>query len=256
MRPRKATYTLHRWLGLVISLQLLAWSVGGFVFSVLDIRAVRGELDSTVPAERPLGYDAIETLSEPIRSMLERSDARHSTQLTLIDRGLGAHWEARDANSAVVARFTLDGRRAETLTVEDAAELARRDFKHSAEVSAVVLYESDPPIEYRGRPLPAFRVEFDHPKDTHIYVDASTGEITARRNRSWRVFDFFWMLHTMDYKGRDNFNHPLLTAASVLAVGTSASGIALWGWRALSRIRKKSPQGRTRSKGNGPQPAT
>ena len=34
----------------------------------------------------------------------------------------------------------------------------------------------------------------------------------------WRVFDFVWMLHIMDYDERDDFNHPLLliTAGTAL----------------------------------------
>lgn len=257
MKPRKGTYLAHRWLGLLISLQLLAWSVGGFVFSVLDIRAVRGELDSTYPTEVTLDREALALLPDPIRAALTQlAETSSIARLELLDRGLGPHWEARDASGALLARVATDGALAGPITLAEANVVAQRDFAHEARVTASNLIETDPPTEYRGRPLPAYRVELDHPTDPHIYVDASTGEITARRNRSWRVFDFFWMLHTMDYQGRDDFNHPLLTGASVLAVGTSASGIALWGWRAFSRIRKKSSQGRTRSKGNGPQPAT
>ncbi|RMH10155.1 MAG: hypothetical protein D6695_11965, partial [Planctomycetota bacterium] len=96
---------------------------------------------------------------------------------------------------------------------------------------------SDPPIEYRSGPLPAYAVQLDHPKRPHIYIDARSGQITARRNRPWRIFDFFWMLHTMDYAGRDDFNHPLLTGFSVLAIASAGSGLALWGWRAMPRRR-------------------
>lgn len=57
-----------------------------------------------------------------------------------------------------------------------------------------------------------------------IYVAANTGRVTARRNNAWRRFDFFWMLHTMDYQGRDDFNHILLIAFAGLGLAAVISG--------------------------------
>lgn len=37
---KKNWYLAHRWLGLVVGLQLLTWSVSGFVFTVLDIEGI------------------------------------------------------------------------------------------------------------------------------------------------------------------------------------------------------------------------
>jgi uncharacterized iron-regulated membrane protein len=91
--------------------------------------------------------------------------------------------------------------------------------------------------EYRGKELPAWRVELDHPSGTVIYVAANRGLVTTRRNHRWRLFDFFWMLHTMDYQGRDNFNSWLLMSFSVFGVVTVVSGYWLW-WR-TSTLRRK-----------------
>jgi hypothetical protein len=48
------------------------------------------------------------------------------------------------------------------------------------------------------------------------------------RNSKWRIFDFLWMLHTMDYAGRDNFNNTLLRAFSILGLTTIGSGFLLF----------------------------
>ena len=49
----------------------------------------------------------------------------------------------------------------------------------------------------------------------------------ARRNDDWRFFDFFWMLHIMDYKERENFNNPLLITVSIFALFTVLAGLLL-----------------------------
>jgi hypothetical protein len=242
MKPRKTAYLAHRWIGIVISLQLLAWSVGGFVFSILDIESVRGETDSRMVEYAPLSAETLESLPEPVRGAVRGVVAELGetgvARVGLVDRGLGAFWEVRDADSGLIARVSPLGHVAGRLSEEEAQRIATADFVHNAPVSSTRLIESDAPMEYRGRPLPVYRVELGHAKRPHIYVDALTGQITARRNRSWRTFDFLWMLHTMDYNGRDNFNHWLLTAASLLAIATAGTGLTLWGWRVLPKRKR------------------
>ncbi len=239
MKPRKTTYLLHRWIGLVISLQLLAWSTGGLVFSILDIRGVRGETEARDERYLPLAGAALEALPDGLRGAVSCDHPDAVAGVALVDRGLGPFWEVRDRDGRLLDRFALDGTAAGPISPRQAESIALRDFLPGAAVLRTDLVESDPPVEYRGKPLPAYRVLLDHAGRPHIYVDARTGEITARRNRKWRVFDFFWMLHTMDYTGRDNFNHPLLTAASVAAMLAAGSGLVLWGWRVAPRKRPK-----------------
>ncbi len=40
-----------------------------------------------------------------------------------------------------------------------------------------------------------------------------------------RLYDFLWSLHIMDYKERDNFNHPLVIVAASFAMLLTLSGI-------------------------------
>ena len=95
-------------------------------------------------------------------------------------------------------------------------------------VAEATLIEADAPIEYRDRPLPAWRVLLADSAGTAVWIDARTGEVTARRNDRWRQYDFLWSLHIMDYRGRESFHHPLLIAAAVLGLLTVASGATLW----------------------------
>ena len=42
------------------------------------------------------------------------------------------------------------------------------------------------------------------------------------------MFDFFWMLHIMDFDEREDFNHPLLQIAAALGLIIALSGVVLW----------------------------
>lgn len=237
MHWKKKSYLVHRWLGLLISVQLLAWSVGGLVFSLLDIETVRGNRDRT---------DSTRSVIEPRTGMVTPERAVAAAKRVLGDIDVtGIMLRSREdrlvfeilgkKNQPVAVVDADDGSVSTDIGAERAGRIALADFRFAAEVEQVELIQEDAPLEYRGKRLPAYRVILDHENETHIYVCAVTGAVQARRNQTWRVFDFFWMLHIMDYSEREDFNHWLLTAASVLAVATSASGILLW-WL---RIRRK-----------------
>ena len=85
---------------------------------------------------------------------------------------------------------------------------------------------NDRNTEYRG-PLPVWQVVMGDAEDTRLYISPATGDVIARRNDTWRLYDFFWMLHIMDYENRTNFNNPLVITASIAALIASISGIWL-----------------------------
>jgi hypothetical protein len=121
------------------------------------------------------------------------------------------------------------------VTQQEAESAAQRDQPGSPRVQGAQLFTEAPPIEYRDGPLPTWRVALADGAGTVIYVDGVTGEVIQRHNDRWRFYDILWMLHVMDYKGRENFNHPLIVSFATLAVVTAYTGIAiqlvrLWRW--------------------------
>ena len=82
--------------------------------------------------------------------------------------------------------------------------------------------------EYREKPLPAYAITLQQPAHATVYVAAQLGTVQSVRTDPWRIFDVLWMLHTMDYEGRDNINNGILRAFSVLGLLTISSGFALY----------------------------
>jgi hypothetical protein len=75
-----------------------------------------------------------------------------------------------------------------------------------------------------------------------LYVSSEFGRVESFRNNKWRLFDLLWMMHTMDYKQRDNFNNWLLRAFSIFGLLTIFSGFALF-WVSSKTIRRKRKKG-------------
>ena len=72
-----------------------------------------------------------------------------------------------------------------------------------------------------------WQVQFDDTFNTTLYLSENNGKVVTVRSTLWRIFDFFWMLHIMDYDERENFNNPLLISFSATSVLFCLSGILL-----------------------------
>lgn len=124
------------------------------------------------------------------------------------------------------------------LSKEEAIAVARMQFNGGTTVKKTeYLTAMNNHHEYRENPLPAYAVTFLHPSMTTIYVASELGTVQKFRNNKWRVFDFLWMMHTMDYEGRDDFGNILLRIFSIAGLITVMSGFLLffisarWRWR-------------------------
>jgi uncharacterized iron-regulated membrane protein len=234
MNLKIASRKIHRWLGLLMALQIIAWMASGLWFSIFPIAEIRGE-HLTRPAER-LEVDRLERLAAP--TVLQETLDRHfreawtlsTVALTQLDGQVYWRISGSLADHSFTRLVTADGLAVSPmLTAATASNRARDWLVTPAEPQAVEWVETVPPDgEIRGRELPVWKVSFSQPESLNLYIDPWTGEILARRTARWRVFDFFWMLHIMDFDTRDDFNHPLLQIAAFLGLVIALSGLLLW----------------------------
>lgn len=219
---------IHRYLGLVIGIQLFLWTLSGLVFSWNSIRDVRGESRIREPQRVDLRTFDLADLQEVLSHHFATDKVISVSLKMLVDRPVYELELETDNQIQHQLVDALSNTRLSPITAEMATTIAKADFVPEVELRSVERIDSaSSHSEYRGKELPAFRVELEHPSNTVIYVSANRGLVTARRNDQWRVFDFFWMLHTMDYQGRDNFNHWLLKTVSVFGLTTVISGFVL-----------------------------
>jgi uncharacterized iron-regulated membrane protein len=228
-------YAIHRIVSAVALVQLFVWTVSGLAFAILPGDSVRGALVERAHEAPIPGASGVAPLAEALRAAGE-SGLSSVVKIELRATPSGLFYVARGEGGAV----RLDARTAAPapVTIEEAEETARRDQPGRPPVAASERLEKSADVEYRTRPLPAYRVELGDELGTVVYIDARSGDVTARRTNAWRLFDFMYSLHIMDYKDRDDRNQPLLIGAGVLALGTVASGAALWVVRIARRLRR------------------
>ena len=97
-------------------------------------------------------------------------------------------------------------------------------------LSVVEITEDKAGSEYRGRSLPLYMIETlnEESEEINVYLDPFSEEIVAIRSNQWRIWDFMWGIHIMDWNERDNISNVFLKIFSILALLSALSGIYLF----------------------------
>jgi uncharacterized iron-regulated membrane protein len=234
MKMNKFFRKVHRWLGLLMALQIIAWMASGLWFSIIPIEQIRGE-HLTRPQE-PLALSRIGALLRPAAVQQALDDHfGHPWELSsveLIRLGGAVYWRVSGLHLEQPFNRLVQTDSGQVLPMLSAAEAesqARAWLVTPMPPQSVEWIETvEQGSEIRGRDTPVWKVSFAQPESLNLYLDPWTGEILARRTDRWRIFDFFWMLHIMDFDAREDFNHPLLQISAALGLVIALSGVGLW----------------------------
>jgi uncharacterized iron-regulated membrane protein len=217
----KWSVRLHKWVALVIGIQILLWIAGGFIMSVVPIDRVRGEHKIAVEEPAPLSPHGMVSLGE--------LQARHGLEgIVGAETGviLGKPvWRVSLIDGAQATFGAGDGERLSPASRELAAAIALADYRGPGELTQLERLD-ELPSEIGGS-VPVWRAIFDDRDATTLYIDPHTASVRSRRSAAWRFYDFFWKLHIMDYDDGAAFNHPLLVTAAGAGLLAALSGLVL-----------------------------
>lgn len=219
----------HRYLGVVLGIQFLIWTISGLYFSWTNIDEIHGDFQHRHPPHLT-GNHTLVSPAVAFEKAGYKVDSIHSVQLISM---LGKPFYSLQFYTGKTFRKILadatNGVRRGPVNKSEAVQIAAESFNGEALLSsAEYITTTTAHHEYRGKPLPAWAITFKHPSNTTVYVSEAGGKVESFRNNKWRIFDFLWMGHTMDYKGRDNFNNWLLRIFSVFGLLTILSGFVLF----------------------------
>ncbi len=245
----------HRYLGLCIGVQFVFWTVGGLYFSWTKIEEVRSEHIRAEPQAIALPPELLTGKLSPA-NFLPKNAETDASKLRIVDVLGDAHYflpykTAEGESGSILVRFR-DGEKREPINETEAIQIAKRAIVADLAIASVELIEKGGTSEYheyRDRPLPAYAVSFEGAENYTAYVSVEDHQLQTVRSNTWRVFDVLWMLHTMDFEGRDNINNYLLRAFSIFGIVTIMSGFLLFTVsskrlrRLMIRLRKRSENG-------------
>jgi len=212
---------IHKWVGLAIGVQFLIWAMSGTAMALLDMDEVAGgAMAEHTPAATPsagAAWPRIQSVlaGQPVSNLMIRDLASGPVYAVTLNSGV------RLFDAASGAPVIIDRSLAQAIAV--AAYPGKADATRVQPLRELNL-------AVREHSLPIWKVDFSDAANSSYYVSAATGEVLERRNETWRWWDFFWMLHNMDYAERTSFNHPL-----IITVGIAMAWLAVTGFWLLFR---------------------
>ena len=205
----------HIWLGWIVGVPFLVWTVSGLLMVWKPIEEVRGNHLMAEPSPMRM-------LAAPVPPRIEGLPL---STLSLEPRAAGPRWIVTLGDGTSRQADAATGRLLPPLSAADAVrEITARYVGKANVVAATRTDPDDPPLELR-RPIAAWKVAMDD--GTNFYVDAGSGEIVAKRTRWWRFFDLMWGFHIMDLKTREDTHNPLVIGFAVFALASSVLALIL-----------------------------
>ncbi len=211
---------IHKWVGLAIGVQFLIWAMSGTAMALLDMDEVAGgAMAEQAPAAVPSAGAAWPRIQsalagQPVSNLMIRDLPSGSVYAVTVNGAV------RLFDAASGAPVIIDRSLAQAIAVAAHGKASAKRVQSLPQLSLAV----------RDHSLPIWKVDFSDAAKSNYYVSASTGEILERRNETWRWWDFFWMLHNMDYAQRTSFNHPL-----IITVGIAMAWLAVTGFWLIFR---------------------
>jgi hypothetical protein len=220
----------HKWIALVIGAQAVLWTLGGLYMTSVPIDIIHG--DHLVGAPTAPSLPAA-SLADPLAVVASVPGATSVRLGSLLGRPV--YIASGDEGEGL-----FDARTGVPLPAPDERQIraiAERSFTGEEPLVSLRLI-SNVPMEIRGRKAPLWRAEFGGWNKPTFYLSPETGELLTRRHELWRVFDFVWMLHIMDYDERENVNNSVLRFFTWGAVLMALSGAWLFLYAFPKRRRK------------------
>lgn len=229
---------LHKWLSILVAIQLLIWLGSGLFFNLMDHSKARGN-EYRIAADKAAVIDFAHLL-EPTYILKQTRSAYSIKLITLLSQpyyllnhsqGLYPHLynEHSLINAYTGKPKVIDDVMAEALAVNT----------YSGKGNVASKVNISPPIDDFPKELNAvWRVSFDDELSTNVYIDASSGRLVGHSNDDKRFADFFFMLHFMDYGTVGSFNNWQIIFFALLTLAFCLTG-AVWTLELLKKGRYK-----------------
>lgn len=209
---------LHRWVSLILIIQVLLWIVSAAAFSLMGHHAMSGHQYMRHVHPEMLSEQAPQWSLDEVRRRFPAADSivlsnvlgypqyqvKEGTEWSYVDGHTGAAWQTDAQLAQAVAAASYEG--------------------PGVIVDVEAIERSDEVIKWQG---PGYRVDFADDLNTRVYIDAASGQVVDHRNTQWVIADWAFKLHFMDYSGERSFNHLLIWSAGLFALWFSLSGLIL-----------------------------
>jgi len=235
---------LHKWLSLLVALQLLIWLGSGLFFNLMDHSKTRGnEFLIKAPELTAIDHERLLEPSDILNNIKLKQMAKPVNSLKQIEL-LGQPYYLLNHHLGLYDHFynehsLINAYTGEVLIIDEymAQVIASSSYSGVSNISSSL--KVSPPIDDFPKELnTVWQMNFADELNTSVYIDASSGRLVGHSNDDKRFADFFFMLHFMDYGTLGSFNNWQIVFFAILTLLFCMTGL-FWTLELLIKGRYK-----------------
>ena len=225
----------HKWLMAFVGVQFLFWALTGMYMVSMDIHHIHGE-HMVKNHEQTINTKQVSFDFQNLK--IKYPNATNISLEKLMDRAI---YRFTDGENGKIAIDAQTGVLINKVNAERAREIATYYYSGSSAIEQVVLMTSkdNMPAELSPRHLPFWQITFEGIATPTLYISESTGKVVAKRHDFWRMFDWMWRFHIMDYDDGENVSNWFLFVVALLGVVAAIAGITLTYYRIVASEQRK-----------------
>jgi len=209
--------TAHKWIALVIGIQLFLWMLSGLMFSLLSHQEVSGNY--LIKKEKTVLWQGrsndLQILAAEFDDVVDIESGRLLAEPVYKIKTSTEEFVVRGSG---LVKIQIDE--------ELARKIALARYQGEGEFISIEK-QTDTTLETRKFVAPLWHVQFSDQQNSSLYLSAKTGRVFGVKTDTWRIFDIFWMLHIMDYSERNDFNNALVIFSVSVVSFIALTGLIL-----------------------------
>jgi hypothetical protein len=214
---------IHKWIALIVGVQVLGWVLGGLIMTAIPIEKVHGDQHAATPVLAPIDLKKLVSLEKQL-TLADQTDVGSAT---LKNTPRGPIWVLKSAAGSEGWWNAYTGENIDEIKAPEARRYAMMAYKGAGKLTGVDYEEVAPKEAQVSGPL--WRASFADAEHTRLYLDAFTGEVISRRSSLWGLYEFFYQIHIMNFGATRTYNHPVIVIATAATLFVVVTGfVLLW----------------------------
>ncbi|GLX81907.1 PepSY domain-containing protein [Thalassotalea eurytherma] len=209
----------HKWLMAILAVQFLIWSITGMYMVYFNIHYIHGDL---LVHNHQKAIDPSK-INVTVAHLQDRFPTLASLTLKVLIE-LPVYQIDNECSKLLID--ATNGNLLSPIDESLAKQIAIHAYTGKGAVTSVLLFKENQPFEVSSRHLPVWQVQFDDFALPSLYISAQSGAIVTKRHSFWRLFDWMFRFHIMDYETSEVDNW-LLWCTTLLGLLSCGCGLYL-----------------------------
>ncbi|WP_394392897.1 2Fe-2S iron-sulfur cluster-binding protein [Shewanella woodyi] len=220
---------LHKWLSLLVGIQLLLWIGTGLYFNLMDSQKARGT-QYLAKSTAMIADDTVKPAHiEPAILLNSFKPAVSLSQVSLLDKPYYLLTHDKALYPYFKNHYTLiDAITGKQVMIDQAMAMALAVNSYNGPGIITSISRVSPPFDDRLKEKNTlWRVNFDDEINTSVYIDEGSGRLIGHSNDDKRIVDIAFMLHFMDYANEGSFNNVQIIVFAIFTLFFAFTGF-IW----------------------------